>query len=75
MRGCNFIFDSVPLLHYKCHKVSFKRGGLYIESPDWIKSKKATINPKNDDDKCFQYPATVTLTHEEIKRTLKNIKN
>ena len=45
MRGSDFIFDSVKLLYYKCHKINFKRGG-YIDSPDWIKKKKATINPK-----------------------------
>ena len=31
-----------------------------------IKNKKATINPINDYDKCFQDAATVTLNHEEI---------
>ena len=44
MRGSDFIFDCVHLLYYECHKINFKRGGLYIDSPDWIKSKKATIN-------------------------------
>ena len=46
----------------------FKRGGSYNDSPDWIKKKKA---PKNEDDKCFQYAATVALNHEEIKRISK----
>ena len=46
MRGSDFIFDSVQLMYYKCHKVNFRRGGSYIDSPDWIKKKKATINPK-----------------------------
>ena len=26
MRGSDFIFDSVQLMHCKCHKVNFKRG-------------------------------------------------
>ena len=30
------------------------------------KRKKATINPKNTGDKCFQYTATVALNSEEI---------
>ena len=34
MRGSNFIFDSVQILHYKCHKINFKRAGSYIDSPD-----------------------------------------
>ena len=53
MRGSDFIFVSVQLMYYKCHKVNLRDGGSYIDSPDWIKKKKGTINPKNDDDKCF----------------------
>ena len=40
MRGSDFIFDSVQLMHYKCHEVNFKLGASYIESQDWIKNKK-----------------------------------
>ena len=40
MKGGDFIFDSVQLMYYKRHKVNFKRGGSYIDSPDWIKRKK-----------------------------------
>ena len=29
------------------------------------KKKKSTINPKNTDDKCFQYTATVTLNYKK----------
>ena len=32
------------------------------------KGKKATINPKSEDDKCFEYAATVALNHGEIER-------
>ena len=52
IRGSDFISDSVQLIYYKFHKVNFKRGGSYIGSPGWLK-KKATINPKNEDDNCF----------------------
>ena len=41
MRDSEFVFDYVQLLDYKCH------GGSYIDFPDWIKHKKATINPIN----------------------------
>ena len=44
MRGSDFLFDSVQLLYYKCNKIKFKRGGLYIDAPDWTKRKKATVN-------------------------------
>ena len=40
MRGSDFIFDSVQLMYYKCHKVTFIRGGSYIDSPNSIKKKK-----------------------------------
>ena len=66
MKGSDFIFDCVNLFHYTCHKLNLKHCGSYIDSPDWTKNKKVTINPINDHDKCFQYTATVTLNHEEI---------
>ena len=49
------IFYSDQMMYFKCHKVNFRRGGSYIDSPDWIKKEKATIDPKDKDDKCFQY--------------------
>ena len=55
MKGNEFVFDSVDLLHFKCHKISLNRSGSYIGFPKVIKNKKATINPKNNSDKCFQY--------------------
>ena len=61
------IFDSLQLMYYKCHKVNFTICNSCIVFPDWMKKKKATINPKNTDDKCFQYEATVALNYEEIK--------
>ena len=32
------------------------------------KNKKATINPKNKEDKCFQYALTAALNYEKIKK-------
>ena len=55
----NFVFESVGLLSYHIHKTSLKRGNSYIKSPEWIANKKATINPKNEDDKCFRYSIIV----------------
>ena len=64
MRGSKFVSDRVDLLHYDVHKI---RGGSYIDSPEWLKNEKATINPKNNDDKCFKYTLTVALNYEQIK--------
>ena len=46
------------------------RGGPYTDASDWIKDKKATINPiSKDDNKCFQYVVTVALNHEKKSKT------
>ena len=55
MRGSVLNFDSVVALYYDLNKISLSRGGSYIDSPEWLKNKKVTINPKNNADKCFQY--------------------
>ena len=69
MRGNNFVFDSVDLLYYHLQKTSLKRiGSSYIDSPKWLKNKKATINPKNNDNNCFQYALTVALNYQSIKK-------
>ena len=67
MKENEFIFDSVDGLYYGLNKISLSRGGSYIDSPEWLKNKKATINPKSNDDKCFQYAVTVALNYEQIK--------
>ena len=65
MRGSEFVDDSVDVLYYNLNKVSLSRGGSYIDSPKWVKNKRATINPQNKkDDRCFQYAVTVALNHE-----------
>ena len=71
--GSNFVFDSVDLLYVKMHKIDLKRGKSYIKSPEWILNKRATINPKNKDNKCFQYSITAALNHQNIQR-ISNIK-
>ena len=67
MEGSNVVFDSVDLLYYSLHKISLNRAGLYIDSPDWIKNKKATINPKNKDNVCFKYAITAALNYNKIR--------
>ena len=65
--GSNFVFESVDLLSYHIHKTSLKRGQSYMKSPEWVINKRATINPKNKDKKCFQYSTTVALNHQKIE--------
>ena len=68
MRGSEFEFDGVNFLYYDFNKTSINRGGSYIDFPKWLKDKKSTIKPKNNDDKCFQYAVTLALNLDKIKK-------
>ena len=76
MRGSNFVFDSVDLSYYHLQKTSLKRtGSSYIDSPEWLKNKKTTINTKNNDDNCFQYALTAALNYQNIKSHPERVSN
>ena len=66
MRGSDFEFDGVNFLYYDFNEISLNRGGSYIDSPKWLKDKRKTINPKNNDGKCFQYAVTLALNLDNI---------
>ena len=66
MRGSDLEFDGVNFLYYDFNKISLNRGGSYIDSPKWLKDKKSTINPKDNDNKCFQYAVTLALNLDNI---------
>ena len=66
MKGSEFIRDSIDLLYYHLQKISLRRGRSYKDSFKWPKNKKATINPENKDNNCFQYVLTVALTYQKI---------
>ena len=74
MEGSEFFFDYIHLLYHKCHKINLNCGESYIDSPDSIKSKKATTNDINKkDNKYFQYALTVALNHEETGKSPQGI--
>ena len=74
MRGRECAFDYVQFLYYQCHEINLNCGGSYIDSLDWIKNKKATIDPiKEKVNKCFQYPITIRLNYEEIGKHAERI--
>ena len=74
-KGSDFIFVSVDLLSHNIHKISLKRGKPYIKSPEWVLNKRATINPKNKGNKCFQYSITVALNQQNIDNHPERISN
>jgi hypothetical protein len=50
-------------------------GSSYIELPEYIRNKKACINPKNDDDKCAMYAVKASLYHNKIKHNPERVSN
>ena len=68
MKGSDFIFNGVNYLFYDFNRITISKGGSYIESPKWLKDKKCTINQKNNDNKCFQYAATLALNFNKIDK-------
>ena len=68
MNGSEFEFDGVNFLYYDFTKISLNSGESYIDSPKWLRDKKSTINPKNNDDKCFQDAVTLALNLDKIKK-------
>ena len=73
MKGPDFAFDGINYLYYDLNKITISKGGSYIDSPKWLKNKNSTINPKNNDYKCFQYAITLALNYDKIDRNPKRI--
>ena len=74
IEGREFVFVYIHILYQKSHKINPNCGGSYIDCPDRIKIKKATINPINKKfHKCFQYAVTVALNHKEIGKNSERI--
>lgn len=46
LKASNFVFDCANLLHYNCHEISLNCDGFNINSPNWLKSKRAATEPK-----------------------------
>ena len=72
-KGSDFEFDGVNFLYYDFNKISINRDGSYINSPKWLKDKKSTINPKNNDHKCFQYVVALALNLDKINNNPERI--
>ena len=63
-RNSNLILEGVESMNHNFNQTS--KSGSYIESPDWIKNKKCTINPQNkNDNRCFQHAITVALNYKK----------
>ena len=75
MKASNFIFDSIQLMYYKCHKVNSRRVFYILILQTGQKRKKLTINPKNTNDNFLQYAATVALNYKKINWNPEKVSN
>ena len=73
MKESDFEFDGVNFLYYDFNKININRGRSYTDSPKWLKDKKSTINPKNNDHKCFQCTFTLALNLDKINNNPERI--
>ena len=50
-----FVFNEFLYLDVNFHQLNLTRGNSYLPLPDWLASKKAIVNPHNDDKECFKW--------------------
>ena len=43
----NFVYESVEECNIHFNKIDLRRAASFIDTPEWLKHKKATINPQN----------------------------
>ena len=60
-KNSGLILEGIELMNYDINKITINRGGSYIESPTWLKSKKCTINPQNKNDKTIVFNMVLLL--------------
>ena len=68
-----FTLDKIIHLYINFHRLVLTQGSSYIELSEWIKSKKAVINPQNKDEECFKWAVIAALHHEETKNNPERI--
>ena len=76
LANSRFVFDRVLFLDVNFHQLNLTRSSSYLPLPDWISSKKAVINLKNEEDEeCFKWAVLAALHHEVIGKDPQRISN
>ena len=76
LRNSRLVFDEVLFLDINFYRLNLTRGSFYIPLPSWIASKKAVINPKNEnDEECFKWSMIQSLHHKDIGKDPQRISN
>ena len=62
----SFVYESVEECNIHFHKIDLRRGASFIDTPEWLKNKKA-VNPQNTNNAySFMYSITIALFHEAL---------
>ncbi|XP_051165642.1 uncharacterized protein LOC127284297 [Leptopilina boulardi] len=67
-KGSNWNLQSIIRLEMNVNKYNPLRASSYIDLPPQIKRKKACINVKNEDNKCFKW-AVLSALHSNVVRS------
>ena len=67
------IFDKFLEIQISTARNKAMMGKSFIELPLWIKNKKACVNIKNNDDKCFKWALVASQSYDLIKASTKNL--
>lgn len=65
LRGSNWTLNRIIRLELNINKYNPLRGSSYVKLPNYLKSKKAIINIKNTDNKCFLWSLLSALHYVE----------
>ena len=61
------MFESLEECNIHFHKIDLRHEASYIETPEWVKTKKAVFNPEIENDVyCFMHAITIALDHNEM---------
>ena len=67
LTSSSFVFESLEECNIHFHKIDLRHKASYIETPEWVKTKKAVFNPENENDVyCFMHAITIALYHNEM---------
>ena len=63
----SFVYESVEECNIHFHKIDLRRGASFIDTPEWLKPKKVTINPQNVNNVyCFMDAATIAFYDRDL---------
>ena len=61
-----FVFDEFLYLDINFHQLNLTKSSSYLPLPDWLASKKAIVNPHNNNEECFKW-SVITVENAGMK--------